>query len=230
MNMLVGEMVRSLSELQLGFKGELTMSEAMEVLANCLFEESLPPKWMKYSFPSTRPLASWLRNLKERFEQLSDWTNDPLNIPKVADVSKLFNPQSFLTAIKQLCCQVQQLELNKLQVFTEVTKRDVKQCEQHAKEGAFVTGMYLEGARWDTNANSLEDSRPKEMFTRMPVINCKAGVVSDKEDKNVYICPTYCVPTRRPYYVFAAQLRTKAPAAKWVLAGVALILDIGFNL
>ena len=38
---------------------------------------------MKYSFPSTRPLASWLRNLKDRYEQLDGWTGDPLNIPKV---------------------------------------------------------------------------------------------------------------------------------------------------
>lgn len=52
-------------------------------------------------------------------------------------------------------------------------------------------------------------------------------MASDKVDKNIYICPTYCVPTRRPYFVFAAQLRTKAPADKWVLAGVAMILDIG---
>merc|ERR1719409_1245821 len=203
------------------------MSEQMEVLANCLFEETLPPKWMKYGFPSTRPLASWLRNLKERYEQLSDWTNDPLNIPKVADVSKFFNPQSFLTAIKQLCCQQQQLELNKLQVYTEVTKRDTKAVDGYAREGVYVTGFWLEGARWDMSSNSLEDSKPKEMFVMMPVINCKAGLASDKEEKNVYICPTYCVPTRRPHYVFPAQLRTRHPPAKWVLGGVALILDIG---
>jgi dynein heavy chain len=230
MNGLVFEMVRGLSELQLGFKGELTMSEQMEDIAEALYMEKLPTWWVKLGFASTRTLPMWLANLKERCAQLEDWIADPLNIPKVVDVSKLFNPQSFLTAIKQLCCQLQQLELNKLAVYTEVTKREKKQVEQHAKEGAFVTGMYLEGARWDTNSNSLEDSRPKEMFTRMPVINCKAGLVNDKEDKNVYVCPTYCVPTRRPYYVFPAQLRTKAPAAKWVLAGVALILDIGFSL
>merc|ERR1719421_706509 len=227
MNGLVYEMVRGLSELQLGFKGELTMSEQMEAIADSLYMEKLPMWWVKLGFASTRTLTSWLVNLKERCQQLEEWIADPMNIPKVVDVAKLFNPQSFLTAIKQLCCQLQQLELNKLMVFTEVTKRELKQVEQHAKEGAFVTGMYLEGARWDINANSLEDSRPKEMFARMPVINCKAGTVTDKEDKNVYICPTYCVPTRRPYYVFPAQLRSKAPPAKWVLAGVALILDIG---
>lgn len=63
----------------------------------------------------------------------------------------------------------------------------------------------------------------------MPVINCKAGPATDSE-KGLYICPTYCTCQRRPYYVFPAQLRTKYPAAKWVLAGVAMILDIGFKI
>uniref|UniRef100_A0A7S2M8B7 Dynein heavy chain C-terminal domain-containing protein n=1 Tax=Zooxanthella nutricula TaxID=1333877 RepID=A0A7S2M8B7_9DINO len=227
MNGLVYEMVRGLQELQLGFKGELTMSEVMEDLANCLFAEKLPMWWVKLGFASTRPLKSWRVNLQERCVQLDDWINDPLNIPKVVDISKLFNPQSFLTAIKQLCCQNQGLELDKLQVFTEVTKKEAKKVEAASKDGAFCSGMWLEGARWDPVTNSLEDSRPKEMFTPMPVINCKAGMMSDKVDKNQYICPTYCVPIRRPYYVFPAQLRTKAPADKWVLAGVAMILDIG---
>jgi dynein heavy chain len=96
-----------------------------------------------------------------------------------------------------------------------------------SRDGAFVTGMFLEGARWDTATGLLDDSKPKEMFVQMPVINCRAGLMSDKEDKNVYLCPTYCVPTRRPHFVFVAQLRTKQPAAKWVLGGVAMILDIG---
>merc|ERR1719498_1023524 len=93
MNGLVYEMVRGLSELQLGFKGELTMSEQMESLADSLFMEKLPMWWVKLGFPSTRPLGSWLVNLKERVAQLEEWIADPLNIPKVTDISKLFNPQ-----------------------------------------------------------------------------------------------------------------------------------------
>eukprot|EP00928_Gymnodinium_smaydae_P023766 TRINITY_DN1947_c0_g2_i1.p1 TRINITY_DN1947_c0_g2~~TRINITY_DN1947_c0_g2_i1.p1 ORF type:complete len:504 (+),score=117.93 TRINITY_DN1947_c0_g2_i1:219-1514(+) len=227
MHNLVHEMVRGLRELQLGFRGELTMSEQMEDLANSLWMEKLPMWWIKLGFPSTRPLRAWRVNLQERCVQLDDWVNDPLHIPKVVDISMLFNPQSFLTAIKQLCCQTQHLELDKLQVFTDVTKRRVDQVDGFSKDGAFVTGMYLEGARWDSAANTLEDSRPKEMFTQMPVVNCRAGPQLDKVDKNLYICPAYCVPTRRPYFVFEAQLRTRQPPDKWVLAGVALILDIG---
>merc|ERR1740139_1675192 len=100
--------------------------------------------WGKLGFASTRSLKSWRVNLQERCAQLDDWIADPLNIPKVVDISKLFNPQSFLTAIKQLCCQQQQLELDKLQVFTEVTKREPRQIEGAARDGAYVSGMFLE--------------------------------------------------------------------------------------
>merc|ERR1719297_298482 len=155
MNGLIHEMVRGLSELLLGFKGELTMSEQMESLANSLWMEKLPMWWVKLGFPSTRPLKSWRVNLQDRCAQLDDWVNDPLNIPRVTDIARLFNPQSFLTAIKQLCCQMQKLELDKLQVFTEVTKKEVKQVDGHSKEGAYVTGMFLEGARWDMTFNTL---------------------------------------------------------------------------
>ena len=43
--------------------------------------------------------------------------------------------------------------------------------------------MYLEGARWDMTSNSLEDSKPKEMFTGMPVITCKAGVPAAPDEQ-----------------------------------------------
>ena len=115
-------------------------------------------------------------------------------------------------------------------MYTDVTKKtDPKAVAEVAKDGAFVTGMWLEGARWEMATNTLEDSKPKEMFDRMPIVNCKAGLASDKEMKDVYQCPCYATPQRRPYYVFTAQLRTKQPAAKWTLGGVALILDVGLG-
>ena len=74
-------------------------------------------------------------NLLERCAIFDDWVSDPLQIPKVVELSKFFNPQSFLTAIKQITCQTQMLELDKLQVFTDVQKREVSQIDAYAKDG-----------------------------------------------------------------------------------------------
>lgn len=47
MNVLMTEMIRSLNELELGFKGELTMSSVMEELGEYLILDRVPPTWTK---------------------------------------------------------------------------------------------------------------------------------------------------------------------------------------
>ena len=94
--------------------------------------------------------------------------------------------------------------------------------------GAYVFGFQVEGARWDMQAGTLEESRPKKPFSVVPVVNCRAGLAPPpgKEDPNQYMCPVYMTTNRGNTYVFTAQLKTKAPARKWILAGVAMILDV----
>jgi dynein heavy chain len=140
----------------------------------------------------------------------------------------LYNPQSFLTAICQVTAQKNQWELDKLVTWTDVTKKlSVEEVEGLSRDGAYIIGLNVQGARWDIQGGVLERSRPKEMFCKMPIINVK-GLAADKLDVTTgfYVCPTYKTEFRGPTYVFCAQLKTKAPAGKWVLAGVALIMDV----
>lgn len=41
------------------------------------------------------------------------WKEDPSKLPKVTFINRLINPQSFLTAIKQVYCRDKNQELNK---------------------------------------------------------------------------------------------------------------------
>merc|ERR1711871_205573 len=225
-NNLLSEIMRSLKELQLGFAGELTMSDAMETLKISLFMDKIPPTWQKRAWPSMRGLNSWLSNFNERLAQLEEWQNNPLEIPKVTWLSGLVNPQSFLTAICQVTAQKNQWELDKLVTWTDVTKKmTVGEVEGHAREGAYVTGLSLQGARWDVGGQVLEGSKPKEMFCKMPVIGVR-GLARDRvETQGYYTCPTYKTEFRGPTYVFCANLKTKHIPDKWTLAGVALIMD-----
>ena len=52
----------------------------------------------------------------------------------------------------------------------EVTKKSPEQIEAPSREGAFIHGLTLEGARWDDKTGQLEDSRPKELLCPMPVM------------------------------------------------------------
>ena len=226
MDGLIEEMVRSLLELELGFAGDLTMSESMEKLMRELFMEQVPAQWAKLAFPSQRPLGGWLHSLAERINQLQDWVANPIETPRVTWLSGLFNPQSFLTAIMQVTAQKGGLELDKLMVMTDVLKRKLEEVDQPSRDGALVHGLFMEGARWDIQGGSIETSKPKEMVSIMPVINCKAILTEKALTANVYNCPVYKTQLRGPTFVCTATLRTKAPSAKWTLAGVVLVMDI----
>lgn len=116
MNVLINEILRSLQEIELSFKGELTMTEKMEQLMDAIYLDKVPATWAKLAFPSTRGLGSWLDNLKHRLDQLNIWKEDPTRVPTVIFLNRLFNPQSFLTAIKQVYARERQQELNRLYI------------------------------------------------------------------------------------------------------------------
>ena len=82
MNMLLFELKRSLAELDLGLKGDLSISEPMETLMLALYDDKVPETWAARAWPSLRPLGSWLLDMLARQRQLADWTAD-LATPKV---------------------------------------------------------------------------------------------------------------------------------------------------
>jgi dynein heavy chain len=206
MNALLVEITKSLKDIHLALNGELTATDQMEAVIDSLVLERVPAPWMNLAYPSARGLSSWLTNLVARFEQLNNWKDEPSNMPKCVNIARLFNPQSYLTAIQQYMSQRNQWELNKLYIITDVTKRTEADLDGPAREGAYVSGINLDGARWDIANNMLEESKPKEMFCPMPVVNCKAALINAdaKEDKNVYLCPVYKTVERGPTYVFTA--------------------------
>lgn len=52
----------------------------------------------------------------------------------------------------------------------------------------------------------VEESKPKEMFSVIPVTFCKAELVNTdgKVDKSIYECPVYKTEDRGGTYVFTA--------------------------
>lgn len=225
MNILLAEMKRSLIELDLGLKGDLTMSALMEKVMLSLADDKTPAGWEKLAYPSLRPLGSWISNLLGRVTQLVDWSAD-MSLLKVTWLSGLFNPQSFLTAVMQTTARRNDWPLDKTMILTEVTKKQMDQIEQPSRDGAFIHGLTLEGARWDEKAGVLDDSKPKELFVSLPVILVRAVTADKAELKDAYRTPVYKTERRFREEVFTAQLKSKHGERKWTLAGACLFLDV----
>ncbi|KAJ8288109.1 hypothetical protein COCON_G00007680 [Conger conger] len=225
MNALIEEMWRSLKELDLGLKGELTISGKMESLQAALFYDTVPESWTRLAYPSTNTLAQWFSDLLSRCRELDTWTQD-LALPAVVWLSGLFNPQSFLTAIMQSIARKNEWPLDKMCLTVDVTKKTKEDYGHAPREGAYIHGLYMEGARWDTQAGLITDALLKELMPPMPVLYLRA-VPSDRQELNsTYACPVYKTKVRGPTYVWTFPLKTRDPPAKWVLAGVALLLSV----
>lgn len=124
MNNLIREIKRSLRELLLGLKGELTITTEMERLDYALFYDHVPESWTNLAYPSMLGLQSWFSDLLHRIRELSLWLND-FKLPCSIWLGGLFNPQSFLTAIMQESARKHDLPLDRMCLACEVTKKDV---------------------------------------------------------------------------------------------------------
>ncbi|XP_056405417.1 dynein axonemal heavy chain 9 [Hyla sarda] len=225
MNMLTSEIKRSLKELDLGLKGELTMTSDMENLQNAIFLDMVPDSWTKRAYPSMAGLAAWFLDLLSRIKELETWTGD-FALPSAVWLAGFFNPQSFLTAIMQSMARKNEWPLDKMTLQCDVTKKNREDFSSPPREGAYVHGLFMEGARWDTQTSIITDARLKDLTPAMPVIFIRAIPVDKQDTRNVYACPVYKTRQRGPTYVWTFNLKTKENPSKWVLAGVALLLQI----
>ena len=192
MNTLMKEMKRSLRELDLGLKGELTISSDMEALSNSLFLDQVPPAWTKLAYASLNGLSAWYADLLIRIKELETWTSD-FNLPNSVWLPGFFNPQSFLTAVMQSTARKNELPLDKMCLVCEVTKKCKEEMTQPPKEGACIHGLYMEGARWDININAIGESFLKDLYPLMPVMQIKA-VTQDKAEVSFFPIPVKIYP------------------------------------
>jgi len=256
MNALVERIRSSLDELLRGLNGELNMSEPMEHLAEALSLGEVPGRnpfhkqsWEKLAWWSCKSLLPWFDDLLRRVDQLREWA-EAMAMPKSLWLPGLFNPTAFLTAVKQVTARKQKLPLDNMAIETHVSGFLAPDAVPgYPSEGAFVHGMFMQGARWldprDAGepevisgvpcAGHIIDARLKEVLAPLPVVFVRAVEVRKswvptsvgflRNDPKVYECPVYQTTMRGPTYVFLATLTSKEAIAKWVLAGVAIIMQ-----
>lgn len=256
MNELINEVTRSLIELEKGMKGQLNMSQPMEDLINAININQWPGRnpfsqcmWEKKAWPSMKNLVSEFADLLLRIAQLTTWCSE-LTTPLSLWLPGLFNPTAYLTAVMQVTARRTGMPLDQMTTETYVsTFTDPTTIDYYPQDGAFVHGMFIEGARWPIGDEAgdpemvtgtpcsgyLVDGRLKELLPAMPVIYCKAVAVKSswepsavgylRRQADVYEAPVYMTSFRGHTYIFLATLKTQDPASKWVLTGTAILMQ-----
>jgi dynein heavy chain len=228
-NILLKRLHVDLRELQLGVQGLTVITPALEqVMYSCLAGK-VPAKW-NFAYPSLKPLGSWMPDLVQRIEQFNTWATTVM--PKCFWLSGFTYPGGMLTAMLQTTARKNGLAIDTLQYEFPIINQEESNIAQHPKEGAYIKGIFLEGARWDFEKGCLTDSMPMELFCPMPIIHFKPTESKKKSSKGLYNCPIYMYPVRtgsreRPSFMIAADVKSGSQDSDfWVKRGTALILSL----
>lgn len=192
-NGLIKVIVSSLKNLKKAIKGEVLLSTELEDALNSLQNGMVPAMWLAVSFPSLKSLGGYMKDLIARLEWFSTWVEKGL--PKVLWISRFFFTQGFLTGTKQNYARKYGIAIDLLSYEFEVINNE--ENVETPVDGVNVVGMFIEGAKWNNVINSLDESDPKVLFTRCPmmlIIPCKT---TEFKQYQCYECPIYKTSERQ---------------------------------
>eukprot|EP00117_Sycon_ciliatum_P019779 scpid3161/ scgid17821/ Dynein heavy chain 2, axonemal; Axonemal beta dynein heavy chain 2; Ciliary dynein heavy chain 2 len=232
---------KQLEQLEKGIKGTVVISPELEEVMISLNESRVPSAW-GFLYFSLKPLASWIRDLDARYNSFNDWAFK--SIPSVFWISAFTYPTGFTTALLQKFSRKPNgIPIDELKFEFIIESKQVNEIFDGARDGAYVIGLYLEGAKWEVGEDHLMEPDPMALYCKMPIIQFKptAGKGKGKGDDDIYVrkgdyykCPAYYYPIRdgtvdRESFIMTIDLKTGANHSQdyWIKRGTALLLSLG---
>ena len=234
-NRLISIVRSSLNSLKKAIKGLVVMDAELETLASALTLGARPGLWMKRSYPSLKPLGSYVTDMLRRLAFFQKWIDD-VKAPPTFWVSGFFFTQAFLTGSMQNYARRNQIAIDRLGFQYEVL-RSLPAGETRAapSEGVHVHGLFLEGARFNEQTGLLAESEPKVLFVSLPPMWLRPQRLDDIAEFPHYQCPLYKTSERKgtlsttghsTNFVMFLKLPSDRPAAHWIRRGLAALCQL----
>nr|XP_026487863.1 dynein heavy chain 8, axonemal-like [Vanessa tameamea] len=215
----------TLKDLLLAIDGTIIMNEALRDSLDNIYDAKVPNIWQKGSWSSST-LGFWFTEFLERNIQFSTWCFQAR--PFSFWMTGFFNPQGFLTAMRQEVTRAHKgWALDMVALHNDVTKAIYDEVKAPPAEGVFVHGLFLDGAGWDRRNQRLIESTLKVLYTALPVVHIYAINSTAPKDPKLYQCPVYKKPRRTDLtFITPLWLCTVKNPDHWILRGVAILCDI----
>lgn len=171
-NSLLNLVFKSINETLQAFQGLLPLTDSFEEIAQQLISNRTPSHWIKSSYPSRKPIGSWINDLADRLNFFSNWINT--GTPEKFWISAFYFTQSFLTGIKQNFARKYKVSIDKLEFnFLYVDNKEIEEESTNSKikkDGYFTYGLYIEGARWNSDLHCVDELSGKNLNDKLPPI------------------------------------------------------------
>uniref|UniRef100_A0A1B0B0B8 Dynein heavy chain 3, axonemal n=1 Tax=Glossina palpalis gambiensis TaxID=67801 RepID=A0A1B0B0B8_9MUSC len=201
-NRLLDYIRKSLVNVMKAIQGQIAMIPELERTHKSMVVGKLPADWLKKSYPSLKPLGSYVNDFLARLEFFQNWINN--GEPNVYWMSGFYFTQSFMTGVLQNYSRRNRFQIDMIKIDFEITKFEVE-TDHPAKLGAYIRGLFLEGCRWNRSVQCIDESYQKILFDTIPVTLLIPAlitldgpkVLTTKDGRNIYECPVYKTSERR---------------------------------
>ncbi|RHY05497.1 hypothetical protein DYB25_001425 [Aphanomyces astaci] len=229
-NGLMHVMNTTLENLKRAIKGLVVMSGALERMYTGFLLQKIPKEWEDAGYPCLKPLSSWVEDFFRRLDAIHTWLVD--GPPQSYWLPGFFFPQGFMTAVKQVYSREHEIAIDALIVTCEVLSHGVDGVTGPPAFGCYISGLFMEGARFDRTTMRIGESTPGDLFDRMPIVWLKPMRSIEYKPKGVYECPLYKTSTRAgtlsttghsTNFVVALDIPTKQAPDHWIRRGCAML-------
>ncbi|ELT89913.1 hypothetical protein CAPTEDRAFT_157696 [Capitella teleta] len=218
--------------MQKAIKGLVVMSAELEDVFHSMMVGKVPSMWAAKSYPSLKPLGSYVSDLIARIQFFKEWIFS--GIPTVFWISGFYFTQSFLTGVTQNYARRYKIPIDHLG-FEFTVMNSENSMSKRPDTGAYVRGLFMEGARWSREDKVIAESHSKILYDTMPIIWLKPGDESNFTEAQTYVCPVYKTSARRgtlsttghsTNYVLSIDLPINVTQNHWINRGVALLCQL----
>ncbi|KIZ07658.1 hypothetical protein MNEG_0297 [Monoraphidium neglectum] len=146
----------------------------------------------------------------------------------------LFFPQGFMTGVLQMHARKYAIPIDTLGFGFKVQEQQLREeVTSPPTDGVHISGLWLDGARWDAQGRCLAEAEPGVMLSPLPVVHVRPQRDAATPE-GCYFCPLYKTSARAGVLSTTGQstnfvlcvglpMRPGSDADHWVLQGVALL-------